>query len=171
MNIRYIDLIHSYRTFTDTALASREVEDVLRSPWKTGPASGMQQKIFPAKLDKAVGSASSSQLIDGQGSFVITAYDLRGAFVARWLHEKTRTIMKHKTTSTLATAWHERSQLHPLFDPQAKCSRSSTTTKTKTDQQATAEDEAAYHKTTSTMMSVPVKLVPKVQALIAKQSG
>jgi hypothetical protein len=40
-----------------------------------------------------------------------------------------------------------------------------------TPSQATAEDEAAYHKNTITMMAVPIRLVPQVQALIAKRSG
>jgi hypothetical protein len=40
-----------------------------------------------------------------------------------------------------------------------------------TDDQAIAEDEAAYHSNTVTMMGVPVELVPKVQKLIARRSG
>jgi hypothetical protein len=39
-----------------------------------------------------------------------------------------------------------------------------------TGEQATAEDEAAYHSTTSTMMQVPVSLVAKVEKLIARAS-
>jgi hypothetical protein len=38
-----------------------------------------------------------------------------------------------------------------------------------TDEEAVAEDEAAYEATTSTTMSVPVELVPVVRNLIAKQ--
>jgi hypothetical protein len=37
-----------------------------------------------------------------------------------------------------------------------------------TEDQAVAEDEAAYHSNSVTMMGVPVKLVPKVQKLIAR---
>jgi hypothetical protein len=37
--------------------------------------------------------------------------------------------------------------------------------------EAAAEDEAAYHSTRTTMMAVPVELVPKVQKLIAKRAG
>lgn len=40
-----------------------------------------------------------------------------------------------------------------------------------TDDAAIAEDEAAYNTVTTTMMSVPVELVAKVQKLIAKRSG
>ena len=40
-----------------------------------------------------------------------------------------------------------------------------------TDDQATAEDEAAYHSRSITMMAVPVELVPAVQRLIAKRAG
>jgi len=40
-----------------------------------------------------------------------------------------------------------------------------------TDDQAVAEDEAAYLNSGMTMMGVPNDLVPKVQALIAKRSG
>jgi hypothetical protein len=38
-----------------------------------------------------------------------------------------------------------------------------------TDEDATAEDEAAYKATTHTSMDVPVDLVPKVRELIAKR--
>lgn len=37
--------------------------------------------------------------------------------------------------------------------------------------EAVAEDEAAYQSTRLTMMAVPVELVPKVQQLIAKRAG
>ena len=39
------------------------------------------------------------------------------------------------------------------------------------DEEATAEDEAAYNATTSTLMDVPVDLVPKVRELIAKRKA
>ena len=38
------------------------------------------------------------------------------------------------------------------------------------DEEAVAEDEAAYEATTHTTMGVPVELVPAVRGLIAKQS-
>jgi hypothetical protein len=37
------------------------------------------------------------------------------------------------------------------------------------DEEAVAEDEAAYEATTSTTMEVPVELVPEVRELIAKR--
>jgi hypothetical protein len=40
---------------------------------------------------------------------------------------------------------------------------------TQSDVEAVAEDEAAYRSTTSTVMKVPVKLVPAVRALLAKR--
>jgi len=39
------------------------------------------------------------------------------------------------------------------------------------DDDAVAEAEAAYQNNTTTMMAVPVELVPKVQKLIAKRAG
>jgi hypothetical protein len=39
------------------------------------------------------------------------------------------------------------------------------------DEEAVAEDEAAYETTTHTMMEVPVELVPIVRELIAKRSA
>ena len=39
-----------------------------------------------------------------------------------------------------------------------------------TDEQAASEDEAAYRSTTSTMIQVPLPLVPKVEKLIARAS-
>ncbi len=38
-----------------------------------------------------------------------------------------------------------------------------------TDEEAVAEDEAAFESTTNTAMQVPVDLVPKVRELIAKR--
>ena len=40
-----------------------------------------------------------------------------------------------------------------------------------TDEEAVAEDEAAYEATTHTAMEVPVDLVPAVRDLIAKHGG
>jgi len=40
-----------------------------------------------------------------------------------------------------------------------------------TEDEAVAEDEAAYHNKSVTMMGIPVELVPQVQKLIAKRSG
>jgi hypothetical protein len=40
-----------------------------------------------------------------------------------------------------------------------------------TEDEAVAEDEAAYHNKSVTMMGVPVELVPQVQRLISKRSG
>jgi hypothetical protein len=39
------------------------------------------------------------------------------------------------------------------------------------EEEAVAEDEAAYEATTETMMSVPVELVPAVRKLIARRSA
>jgi len=39
------------------------------------------------------------------------------------------------------------------------------------DDEAIAEAEAAYNNITTTMMPIPVKLVPKVQKLINKRAG
>ena len=39
------------------------------------------------------------------------------------------------------------------------------------DNEAIAEAEAAYERTDTTMMAVPVALVPKVQRLIAKRAS
>jgi len=40
---------------------------------------------------------------------------------------------------------------------------------TQTEEEAVAEDEAAYQATTYTAMEVPVELVPEVRELIAKR--
>ncbi len=40
-----------------------------------------------------------------------------------------------------------------------------------TEEEAAAEDEAAYRSTRTTMMAVPVELVPAVQKLIAKRAS
>lgn len=42
---------------------------------------------------------------------------------------------------------------------------------TQSDEQAVAEDEAAWESTTTTVMEVPVELVPEVRNLIAKKQG
>ena len=43
------------------------------------------------------------------------------------------------------------------------------TYETQSDMEAVAEDEAAYRSTTTTVMKIPVKLVPAVRALLAKR--
>ena len=40
-----------------------------------------------------------------------------------------------------------------------------------TDEEAIAEDEAAYEDSTQTLMEIPNELVPSVRALLAQQSG
>jgi hypothetical protein len=40
-----------------------------------------------------------------------------------------------------------------------------------TEDSAAAEDEAAWRSTQTTMMAIPVKLVPKVQKMIANMAG
>ena len=42
---------------------------------------------------------------------------------------------------------------------------------TQTEEEAVAEDEAAYEDAAQTFMEVPKELVPKVRELIAKHSG
>ena len=42
---------------------------------------------------------------------------------------------------------------------------------TQSDEEAVAEDEAAYEATTHTTMGVPVELVPAVRQLIAKRGS
>jgi hypothetical protein len=39
------------------------------------------------------------------------------------------------------------------------------------DDDAIAEDEAAYHNDAFTMMAVPIELVPRVQKIIGKRAG
>jgi len=39
------------------------------------------------------------------------------------------------------------------------------------EEDAVAEDEAAYRSTLVTMMAIPVELVPQVQKLLAKRAG
>ena len=39
------------------------------------------------------------------------------------------------------------------------------------EEEAVAEDEAAYEDRTQTVMEIPVELVPAVRALLAKQAG
>jgi hypothetical protein len=42
---------------------------------------------------------------------------------------------------------------------------------TQSDEQAVAEDEAAWESTSTTVMEVPVELVPEVRNLIAKKQA
>lgn len=42
---------------------------------------------------------------------------------------------------------------------------------TQSDEEAVAEDEAAYESTTHTAMEIPVDLVPQVRDLLAKRGG
>ncbi len=51
----------------------------------------------------------------------------------------------------------------------ARVQRVLTHYETQSDIEAVAEDEAAYRSTTTTVMKIPVKLVPAVRALLAKR--
>ena len=68
--------------------------------------------------------------------------------------------MKKKHANRYPKGWSEKT-IKELADHYEKQS----------EEEAAAEDEAAYQSTRLTMMAVPVELVPQVQKLIAKRAG
>jgi hypothetical protein len=88
-------------------------------------------------------------------------------------NEKARSIMKHKSSKPPD---HSRPggkdvSRYPRGLNRRKVEAIISHYENQTEEEAVAEDEAAYHKNKVTMMGVPVELVPKVQKLIAKRSG
>jgi len=93
--------------------------------------------------------------------FVITAYEfgekaLR-AFAASPEVVKGKEAMKKKPNH-FPPGWNE-----------ARVQRVLAHYETQSDVEAVADDEAAYRSTTTTVMKIPVKLVPAVRALLAKR--
>jgi hypothetical protein len=68
--------------------------------------------------------------------------------------------MKKKHANRYPKGWSEKT-IKELVDHYEKQS----------EEEAAAEDDAAYQSTRLTMMAVPVELVPQVQKLIAKRAG
>ena len=68
--------------------------------------------------------------------------------------------MKKKPLNRFPKGWNER-KVKEVIRHYAR----------QTEEEATAEDEAAYRSTRTTMMGVPVGLVPAVQKLIAKRAS
>jgi response regulator of citrate/malate metabolism len=66
---------------------------------------------------------------------------------------------KSKTPVKYPKGWNQKT-IHELAEHYEKQSEA----------EAAAEDEAAWRSTRTTMMAVPVKLVPKVQKMIAKMA-
>lgn len=67
---------------------------------------------------------------------------------------------QQKTSVKYPKGWNEKSirELAEHYEKQSE-------------DEAVAEDEAAWRSTRTTMMAIPVKLVPKVQKMIAKMAG
>ncbi len=65
-----------------------------------------------------------------------------------------------KKTNTLPRGWDE-----------ARVQRLIQRYESQTEEEALAEDEAAFEDTTQTIMEIPNKLVPAVRALLSKHAG
>lgn len=86
-------------------------------------------------------------------AFVITAYDIgEGAESS-----ETETWEEAMKKNKFPEGWDE-GRVRRVLEHYA----------TQSDEEAVAEDEAAYESTTHTMMEVPVELVPQVRELLAK---
>ena len=88
--------------------------------------------------------------------FVITAYELRG-----------QAIIRLSKTLTQERKEMKQSKFPPGWDEQ-KVRRVLKHYEQQTEEEAVAEDEAAYEDSTQAIMEVPRELVPTVRELIAK---
>jgi hypothetical protein len=79
--------------------------------------------------------------------------------------------MKTKTAGSSKKAKKKDPNRYPKGWNRQKVQRVLAHYENQTDNQAIAEDEAAYNNPLFTMMQVPVELVPRVQKLIAKRAG
>jgi|GEM_PF-2375681 len=74
-----------------------------------------------------------------------------------------------KKTATAAAATPKDPNRYPKGWSRKRVQKLAAHYENQTDAQAAAEDEAAYHNAQTTMMAVPVELVPAVQRLISRK--
>jgi hypothetical protein len=137
-------------------VSEREAEDVLRRP--------IEDRAGRDGSRVATGQTRAGRYLrviyvpdpEPESLFVITALDL-GPKALRALKRRRKKAM---SKSKLPKNWDDARVKGVLKHYESQ-----------SDEEATAEDEAAYNTTTSTSMDVPVDLVPKVRELIAKRKA
>ena len=92
--------------------------------------------------------------------FVITAYELGG--------KGPEGLAASPEVVTTEKAMKKQSRFPPGWN-NARVQRVLEHYEAQSDVEAVAEDEASYRSTTTTVMKIPVKLVPAVRALLAKR--
>ena len=86
--------------------------------------------------------------------------------------EQGRTAMKRKTTpAKTAGKGGKRRPRYPKGWDAESIKALAAHYDNQTEDEAVAEDEAAYRSTRMTMMAIPVDLVPQVHKLLAKRAG
>jgi hypothetical protein len=147
-------------------VTEKEVEDVLRRPVEILPGRRRSRVL----IGHAGWTGSEGDLSPGRRWFRRVRGDgtrvARKAIAgvqtakraARWAMKKT--IRKRRPINRFPKDWDERKikALIAHYESQSE-------------DEAAAEDEAAYNSTRTTMMAVPVELVPQVQRLIEKRAG
>jgi hypothetical protein len=156
MDIRYFidpetELPHIYRH----DVTEEEVEDVLRRPIEDRPGrEGSRVALGRSETGRYLRIVYVPDPIPGS-VFVITAYPLGWGGAEGASSPAEEEAMKQ---SKYPVGWDEERVRRVLEHYEAQ-----------SDEEAVAEDEAAYEATTYTMMEVPVELVPVVRELIAKR--
>jgi len=133
-------------------VVEQEVEDVLRRPIEDRPGrDGSRVALGRTRAGRYLRVIYVPDPAP-DSVFVITAYRLGPKAL--------RALRRRRTMSqpTYPAGWDEERVRHVLEHYEAQ-----------SDEEAVAEDEAAYEATTHTVMDVPVELVPAVRELIAKR--
>ena len=160
MTVRfYIDPATGQPHIYGHSVLEEEVEDVLARP--------MEDCAGRAGARLALGQTQAGRYLRviyvpdpiPTSVFVITAYELgEGSEGLAAAPEVFKTEEAMKKRNRFPPGWNDARVQRVLDHYEAQ-----------SDIEAVAEDEAAYRSTTTTVMKIPVKLVPAVRALLAKR--
>jgi Domain of unknown function (DUF4258) len=155
MRVRfYIDPATGHSHVRHHNVTEEEVEEVLMSPGEDRP--GRENSRV------AIGQTDAGRHLrviyvpdpEPESVFVITAYELQGKPLKAYRRRQRKTKMKQ---SKFPLGWDEERVRRVLSAYEQQ-----------TEEEAVAEDEAAFESSTQTFIEVPNELLPAVRELIAK---
>lgn len=138
-------------------VSENEVEDVLTKPAEDRPGhDGVRISLGQTRVGRYLRVIYVPDPQPGS-IFVITAYELSGKPLVAFRRRKKEKELSMKKKNKFPAGWDEErvKQVLTFYEKQ-------------TEEEAVAEDEAAFEHQASTTMEVPVDLVPAVRELIAK---
>src|SRR5712691_4646026 len=161
MTVRfYIDPATDQPHIYGHSVVEEEVEDVLARPMEDRAGrDGARIALGQTEAGRYLRVIYVSDPTPGS-VFVITAYGTR--------REGSESLAAAPEVCETEEAMKKRNRFPPGWND-ARVQRVLDHYETQSDVEAVADDEAAYRSTTTTVMKIPVKLVPAVRALLAKR--